>query len=510
MDHLFELTKKRVLALAVLFVVLVCFVSIGIHAEETTAMDAGSGYVVTAKAESDADYSSAKKLADTLKSGTAVTDATVLAVVDLALSATPANKGGDGYYEVRLSGVSKIESTDNVNTIRVMHLENGTWVPVTVTAVDAANKTVTFKTSGMSPFSVMRLKMDKTSPVDAQLFGAYEASSKKLVTDKIKTATDAMLGAATNKLNADKLKPSGVADVKISVVSGDAKDNIMDNGIKPIVKKSVENRAKNLNGGSAGDQIDCADIVGIYYFNLTASATGDVTFKMEDEVDATDGYAFVLHYTGISSDEDGITAQFVKVNGSGKVTAHFNSFSPVAIIATTCNSAQKLANSCSFNMGSDDPASTALSSSATTVVGTTTGSTSVGTATTVPGATTTIPGLTSATGTSATGTTTTTVPGTNTTTTIGTATTIPGTATAVPEGVTPEPSPAPTFYYYDAYTGSSGSIVDALKAVGEVWTTKDHRAQIAAANGITGYRGSTSQNLQMLHLLKAGQLKKAQ
>jgi hypothetical protein len=63
--------------------------------------------------------------------------------------------------------------------------------------------------------------------------------------------------------------------------------------------------------------------------------------------------------------------------------------------------------------------------------------------------------------------------------------------------------------YYKKYTGKSDSIVDALAKVGETDTSKTHRAKIAAANGITGYKGSAAQNTQMLVLLKNGKLKKA-
>ena len=62
---------------------------------------------------------------------------------------------------------------------------------------------------------------------------------------------------------------------------------------------------------------------------------------------------------------------------------------------------------------------------------------------------------------------------------------------------------------YAAYSGRDSSIVEALKSVGETNTSYRHRAQIAAANGITGYRGRAEQNEQLLSLLKKGQLKKA-
>lgn len=66
--------------------------------------------------------------------------------------------------------------------------------------------------------------------------------------------------------------------------------------------------------------------------------------------------------------------------------------------------------------------------------------------------------------------------------------------------------PEQTKNYYPAYKGYSISIVDALKAVGEKDTTKAHRAQIAKANGISGYSGSLTQNNKLMKLLKNGKL----
>ena len=69
--------------------------------------------------------------------------------------------------------------------------------------------------------------------------------------------------------------------------------------------------------------------------------------------------------------------------------------------------------------------------------------------------------------------------------------------------------PAAPANVYPAYAGGSDSIVSALGAVGERDTSFNHRARIAAANGIGGYRGTANQNLQMVRLLKQGQLKRA-
>ena len=61
--------------------------------------------------------------------------------------------------------------------------------------------------------------------------------------------------------------------------------------------------------------------------------------------------------------------------------------------------------------------------------------------------------------------------------------------------------------YFPKYTGSSGSIVTALNAVGAT-STYSYRQSIAAANGITGYSGTAAQNTKLLKLLKSGQLKR--
>ena len=62
--------------------------------------------------------------------------------------------------------------------------------------------------------------------------------------------------------------------------------------------------------------------------------------------------------------------------------------------------------------------------------------------------------------------------------------------------------------YYPKYTGSSGSIVDGLRAVGAD-SSYSSRAKIAALNGISSYSGTAAQNTQMLNLLKQGKLIKS-
>ena len=61
--------------------------------------------------------------------------------------------------------------------------------------------------------------------------------------------------------------------------------------------------------------------------------------------------------------------------------------------------------------------------------------------------------------------------------------------------------------YYKKYTGSSVSLVDALKAIG-IDSSMTNRKKIAKANGISNYTGTSSQNTKLLNLLKQGKLKK--
>lgn len=62
--------------------------------------------------------------------------------------------------------------------------------------------------------------------------------------------------------------------------------------------------------------------------------------------------------------------------------------------------------------------------------------------------------------------------------------------------------------YYPPYTGTSLSIIDALKSVGEKDTSYNHRKQIAKKNGVLEYKGSKQQNELLLSLLIIGKLLK--
>lgn len=74
---------------------------------------------------------------------------------------------------------------------------------------------------------------------------------------------------------------------------------------------------------------------------------------------------------------------------------------------------------------------------------------------------------------------------------------------------TPAQTTTTTSNYYPKYTGTSGSITQALAAVGEKDTSYAHRTKIAKANNITGYTGTSAQNTKMVTLLKSGKLIKA-
>ena len=71
-------------------------------------------------------------------------------------------------------------------------------------------------------------------------------------------------------------------------------------------------------------------------------------------------------------------------------------------------------------------------------------------------------------------------------------------------GETVKPA-APKVTYFKKYVGTTTSIVNALKAIGEN-STFAYRSKIAKANGINGYIGTAKQNTTMLNLLKQGKL----
>lgn len=73
------------------------------------------------------------------------------------------------------------------------------------------------------------------------------------------------------------------------------------------------------------------------------------------------------------------------------------------------------------------------------------------------------------------------------------------------QGALIDPSAASDSPFFPTYAGSSPSIVAALNAL-KVDSSFSYRAQIAAANGITGYSGSAAQNTRLLQLLKQGKL----
>lgn len=59
--------------------------------------------------------------------------------------------------------------------------------------------------------------------------------------------------------------------------------------------------------------------------------------------------------------------------------------------------------------------------------------------------------------------------------------------------------------YYKKYTGKSVSLVDALKSL-KIGSSMNNRKKIAKANGIKNYKGSATDNMKLLELLKKGKL----
>lgn len=57
--------------------------------------------------------------------------------------------------------------------------------------------------------------------------------------------------------------------------------------------------------------------------------------------------------------------------------------------------------------------------------------------------------------------------------------------------------------YFDKYIGSSNSLVDALKSLGEK-SDYTYRIKIASSNEITNYKGTKTQNIYLLNKLKEG------
>lgn len=73
---------------------------------------------------------------------------------------------------------------------------------------------------------------------------------------------------------------------------------------------------------------------------------------------------------------------------------------------------------------------------------------------------------------------------------------------------TTKPTTTQSSIYYPAYTGKKTTLSAAMTSLG-INSTYAFRKTIAKANGITGYRGTATQNTQMYNMLVAGLLKKA-
>lgn len=69
----------------------------------------------------------------------------------------------------------------------------------------------------------------------------------------------------------------------------------------------------------------------------------------------------------------------------------------------------------------------------------------------------------------------------------------------------PKKKKSTSLKYFKTYKGDSGSIVDALEAIGAK-SDFSYRKKIAAKNKIKDYKGTPEQNEKMLRLLKTGKL----
>ena len=80
-----------------------------------------------------------------------------------------------------------------------------------------------------------------------------------------------------------------------------------------------------------------------------------------------------------------------------------------------------------------------------------------------------------------------------------------------PSGTSAGSSSSGSAGYYKKYTGKSERIDEVFKAIGVPAKFRDtymKRKPVASKNGISNYKGSTTQNLLLVRLAKAGKLKK--
>ncbi len=177
----------------------------------------------------------------------------------------------------------------------------------------------------LSLVAALALAATVVAPVNAEVKVDSKAAAQYSSTTKI-TASTAQKVLDAKVFDTKDLKPAGQTNLKVGVVTGNAKDNIKD-AMKEAVTKMPENKVNSDT-----------------YFDLTGETTGKVTFKLTPGNSEFNGdtYAVVLHYTGNASDENGVTVQYAKIKSSGKIEANFNSFSPVGIIATNYERLQEL------------------------------------------------------------------------------------------------------------------------------------------------------------------------
>ncbi len=199
-----------------------------------------------------------------------------------------------------------------------------------------------------------RINWDSTDWTDSSYWDDVDDITEYQPTSQdYRTVANSLINAKEANANSSKIRVSGPTNAQVGIVYSNDYDNLYDSGIYPTVYEFAKNSVNGIVGKDNVSKAYGQDIDSIYYFNLKADEPGQVTFKLDSGSVTPGGYAIVLHYTGNPQDEDGVTAQYVKISNSGSVSAYYNSYGPVAIIATDVNSAQKLVNTYYLTAGTD-------------------------------------------------------------------------------------------------------------------------------------------------------------
>lgn len=80
------------------------------------------------------------------------------------------------------------------------------------------------------------------------------------------------------------------------------------------------------------------------------------------------------------------------------------------------------------------------------------------------------------------------------------------TTTPAPAPAAPAPAPTKKVVYYPKYSGASSKLDDAFRNIGAPYGNVTKRKPVAVANGIKDYKGTATQNINLLKLAKSGKL----